>query len=271
MKMNEKVINSIDKNFLDWGIEKINAPSLWHEAKGEGVKVAVVDTGADISHPDLSHSIAEGLDLRLLSNDFKDGRGHGSHIAGLIAGKHTGVAPNSKLFVAKALSDDGLGHPSHIMDGITYAINYEVDVLCLCLGRNQVMSEFFQDRIRMAYRKGITIVSATGNNGQGQVDYPAFMDEVIGVGGIDKHSNLTKFSNYGQGLDVLAPAVDILSTYRDGKYARMTGTSMATGLVAGGVALIISYYRNKGIDISNTEIKKLIKQSEVLDLSSMVL
>src|SRR5690606_31320854 len=145
-----------------------------------------------------------------------------------------------------------------ISDGITMAINVEADILCMSLGMPYDLPVSIQQKLVDAHSRGITIVCAVGNSGTNQIQYPSFYDYVIAVGGVDKDLNRASFSNYGKEIDIVAPAVDVLSTWKDGNYARMTGTSMASPLVAGAIALLISDRRKKGIELSPNDIKNII-------------
>lgn len=268
LDINEReIIESLDNEpIVDWGVEAIKTPHVWDKTMGEGVTIVTMDTGIDESHPDLIHSVKSKFNMIEKSLDVKDEYGHGSHVAGLLTGKATGVAPKADLHVIKVLNGDGRGTIAHIMDGITHAMNLKADVLAISLGVPYGIPQSLQQRIIHAYEAGVTIVSATGNSGWSEPFYPAHMKEVIGVGGFDRDMKLTPFTNMG--YDVLAPAVDILSTYKDGNYARFTGTSMASPLVAGGIALLISYYRKQGKELSPSEIKKMISGN--LDLTNLI-
>lgn len=255
-----KVIDSLDKSFnIDWGVKTINAPKLWEYTKGEDVKVVVVDSGVDMNHPDLRDKIKGTINVydkstRLITDNY----GHGSHVAGLIVGEKTGIAPNAELYIVNSLDSNGFGGAREILDGITYAININADILCMSLGINKRLPQIMESRLKKAYYQGIIIVCATGNNGIQNVAYPASYDFVIGVGGVNQNLERADFSNYGFDMDIVAPSVDILSTWKDGKYAYMSGTSTASPLVAGGLALIKSYYRKQGIEITPTQIKEMI-------------
>ena len=255
-----RVIDRLDDSFeIDWGVKTINAHKVWKYTKGEGVKVAVIDTGVDMNHPDLKSKIKGTINIfDKTTRDITDVYGHGSHIAGLIAGELTGVAPNANLYIANVLNDKGLGRVVDILDGVTYAINKNVDILCMSLGVNRRLPQILEERIKKAVKKGIIVVCATGNNGKQGVAYPASYDFVIGVGGVNQNLERADFSNYGFDMDIVAPSVDILSTWKDGKYAYMSGTSTASPLVAGGIALIKSYYRKQGIEITFNQIKEMI-------------
>jgi subtilisin family serine protease len=267
--LNEREI--IDSNSgIDWGVETIKAPHVWNKTKGEGVKILLIDTGIDTDHPELKDSFRSGYNFFERSNDVEDSEGHGSHVAGLLVGKSTGVAPEAELHVVQVLNDNGRGTYASVMDGITFAINYGFDIICMSLGITFDLPIIMKERFAQAHNAGITMVCATGNQGHYEALNPARLDEVIAVGGLDKELNVASFSN-GE-YDVLAPSVEILSTYIDGKYCRMTGTSMASPLVAGGIALLISYHRKQGRELSPTEIKDMVKRLEngLFDLTKLM-
>ncbi|UUV46242.1 peptidase S8 family protein [Bacillus phage vB_BanS-Thrax2] len=255
-----ETLDRLPKNFkMDWGLRAINVQHAWKSTKGKGVKVLVIDTGTDANHPELKGKIKYGINMFKKTNDITDMYGHGTHVSGLIAGNKTGVAPEVDLYVAKVLDDKGEGSMASVMDGITLAINFQVDVLCMSLGIRGGLPVQLEQRILEAHAKGINIVCAVGNMNLPEPDYPAFMDEVIAVGGVDKNLKHLEFSNRGAEVDITAPAIDILSTHKDGKYAKMTGTSMASPLVAGAIALLIAHNRDKGIELTNTQVKEKIK------------
>lgn len=269
-----EIINNPNEH-LNWGLEAINARKMWDKTKGEGVKVLIIDTGIDTNHKDLKHAYKYGINMFEKSNNVTDEYGHGTHVAGIIAGLSTGVAPNVDLYVAKVLNDKGLGSMASVMDGITSAINLNIDVLCMSLGINRELPIILKERIALAYDSGINIVCATGNDGIDKPLYPAFMNEVIGVGGIGRDLTMAEFSNYGEQMDILAPSVEILSTYKDGQYAKMTGTSFASPFVAGAIALLISYNRKRGIELKPEDIRYKLKylkdnNNGIMDLSKLM-
>lgn len=262
-----EVIEKLDiLHATDSGLINIKAPNVWSKTMGEGVKVMSIDTGIDMTHRDLKDRVRGKMDIINKSSIVTDEYGHGTHIAGLLVGESTGVAPNADLYIAKVLNQDGLGMIVDVLSGISYAMQNKVDVLCLSLGVPNDLPLILKQKIIKAYESGITIVSAVGNSGDSQALYPARMDEVIGVGGLDKEFKLAKYSN--RGYDVLAPSEGILSTYKNGTYARMTGTSMASALVAGAVTLLISYYRKQGKELKPKEIKRML--SETIDLTELI-
>lgn len=265
---NIEIIKSLDNESLfDWGVCTINAPKIWHEANlGEGVTIVTIDTGVNVDHPDLRDRVKSTFNMIDKNFNVEDRSGHGTHVAGLLVGKNTGVAPKADLHVIKVLDEDGRGNITSVMDGITHAMNLKADILAISLGTMQDIPLILKQRIMDAYSAGVTIVSAVGNAGRAEPYYPARMNEVIGVGGLDRDMNLTTFTNMG--YDVLAPSVEILSTYKDNNYARITGTSMASPLVAGGIALLISYYRKQGKELRPHEIKAML--GEKFDLTDLI-
>lgn len=262
MELNKiEVVEVVEE--IDWCLKAINAPYAWSKSKGEGVKIVVIDTGADVSHSDIKENIKYQLNTISRNKDVSDTFGHGTHVAGLLVGDNTGVAPMAELHVIKVLDEKGYGTIADVMDGITYAMSVNADVLSVSLGAPYSIPLILEQRIIQAYERGMIIVSAVGNDGRSEPLYPSRMKEVIGVGGYDKDFNPTNFSNRGH--NILAPSVDILSTFKDGKYARMTGTSFASPLVAGAVALILSYCKKYDTKLSKEEIVNLLGKK--LDLS----
>lgn len=243
---------------LDWGLTAINAEKAWEVTKGKGAKIAVIDTGIDMNHPDFKESLKGTINMHKHIKDVTDEYGHGTHVAGLITGKHTGIAPEAELYVAKVLDEKGKGTMANVLDGISFAINYDVDVLCMSLGVPAKLPVPLEQRLFDARAKGITVVCAVGNGGKNRLEFPSKYEDIIAVGGVDKDLKHAKFSNYGAEIDISAPSIDVLSTYKDGNYARMTGTSMASPLVAGAVALLISVAKEQGVKLTPYDIKNIL-------------
>jgi subtilisin family serine protease len=229
-----------------WGVVKIGAPSVWEFSKGTAVKVAIVDTGMDKDHPDLP-TAAAGVNFvpnrgKVDSTAWEDDNGHGSHCAGIIAAQagnskgSQGVAPGASLYIAKVLNKSGSGTYSNIIAGIDWAISKGVSVISMSLGGPD--SPTLQQACQRAYNAGITIVAAAGNDA-GAVIYPAAYDTVIAVSATDSSDLYASFTNHGPAIDVSAPGVSIYSTYKNGGYATMSGTSMACPHVAGEIALLL--------------------------------
>ncbi|MBD3109912.1 S8 family peptidase [Bacillus sp. AGMB 02131] len=233
------------------GVELIQAPYFWTKSKGQGIKIAVLDTGCDIDHPDLKGRIIGGRnftdDDHGDENNFSDYNGHGTHVAGTIAAEENGsgvigVAPEAELLIVKVLDKNGAGSYTGIISGLKYAIEQKVDIISMSLG-GPINNPLLHLTIIQAVSKGILVVCAAGNEGDGDATtdeyaYPGSYNEVISVGAVDLNRNSSRFSNSNNEVDLVAPGEKILSTYLDGGYADLSGTSMATPHVSGALALI---------------------------------
>lgn len=236
-----------DTEVIDWGLKRINAEHAWEKTKGAGVKVAVLDTGVDPTHPDLIQNLKATINLSNSRHDVIDQNGHGTHVAGVIAAVDNeigmiGVAPEAELYVAKVLGDNGSGGMSNIVRGIRWAIAQNVDVINLSLGSQSQPSSDLHEAVREATMRGIIIVAAAGNENS-TVGWPARYPETICVAASDKRDGRASFSNQGIENVITAPGVDILSTYKNGTYAELSGTSMACPIIAGAVALYIAHIK----------------------------
>lgn len=238
---------------VPWGISKIQAPQAWAYNSGSGVKVAIMDTGIDLSHPDLASNIAGGINEinPLLNAD--DDNGHGTHVAGIVAALNNdigvvGVAPQASLYAVKVLNKKGSGFLSDIIDGISWCISNRILVINMSFG-SKSGNQSFSDAIAGAYDAGIAMVAAAGNDG-GPVLYPAKYPQVIAVSATDSSNTIASWSNKGSEVEVAAPGVNINSTYPGGQYKSLSGTSMACPHVAGTVALIIG--SGKAVNFSAT-------------------
>lgn len=232
---------------IPWGIARIEAPSAWAYSIGTAVKLAIVDTGIDLDHKDLAANIAGGVNTISPTRSANDDNGHGTHVAGTAGAVNNsigvvGAAPQVKLYAVKVLSKSGTGFLSDIIEGLTWCINNGMDVINMSLGSNSDNTSF-HDAITAVYNAGIIQVVAAGNNGDGygtgtgQVTYPAAYSEVIAVTATDSSDNFAIFSSHGLAVDLAAPGNSILSTWNNGYYNTISGTSMATPHVAGVAAL----------------------------------
>lgn len=232
---------------VPWGIEKVKAPAV-HSAgyTGSGIKVAVLDTGILLNHPDLQ--VSGGYDTTG-KGSYNDDNGHGTHVAGSIAALNNtvgvlGAAPSANLYAVKVLDSAGSGTYSNIIAGIEWAINNDIDVINMSLGGSSG-STALEQACNSAYNAGVLVVAAAGNEGTSSgsnecIGYPARYSSVMAVGSITSSNVRSSFSSTGSTLEIMAPGSNIYSTTYNGSYGTMSGTSMACPHVAGVAALVWS-------------------------------
>lgn len=233
---------------LPWGINRIDAERAWEVTRGAGIRVAVIDTGIDHQHQDLSQNFAGGVSF-VPGEAFTDGNGHGTHVAGIIGARQNGmgvvgVAPNCGLYSVKALNRMGSGLYSWIISAIVWCVRNRMDVINLSLGGpNHVQA--LQNACDYAFSRNLMLIAAAGNNGprEDSVTYPARYDSVIAVSAIDESGLIASFSSRGYHVDLAAPGMNILSTLPGNRYGRLNGTSMAAPHVSGTAALALSSHR----------------------------
>lgn len=228
----------------------LNTAHLYHD--GAGITVAILDTGLDYTHQDLIPVIStlayDFIDNDLYPADEFDGldndgdgyidevAGHGTHVAGII---HT-VAPQAQLMPLRVLNSDGVGDSFIIAEAIWYAIEQGADVINLSLGTLSP-SALLQDALDTAVAEGVIVVAAAGNTGRDTPQFPAASPCAIAVTAVNKGRVREPYANYGTWVNLSAPGKRILSAYPSNNYAWWSGTSMATPLVAGQVALLKGY------------------------------
>jgi subtilisin len=227
---------------IPWGVKRVNAAAAWDYTMGQGVKVAVIDTGIDYTHPDLAPVFKGGYNAVTGGTDPRDDQGHGTHVSGTIAAARdlkgvVGVAPKVDLYVAKVLDKNGSGQYSWIVDGIEWAIKNHMQVINMSLG-GRTGTDALAQVMTKAKEAGIAVVCAAGND-SGPVNYPAKYPEAIAVSASDSGDKLASFSSKGPEIHVIAPGVSVYSTKMGGGYTSMSGTSMASPHVAGLAALAV--------------------------------
>ncbi|MED2008232.1 MULTISPECIES: S8 family peptidase [Brevibacillus] len=220
---------------VPWGVKYIGAERMWRKGRGNGVKIAVIDTGIARDHFELKDRVKGGVNLVGGKRN-----GHGTHVAGIIVAEmnHTGivgVSPEADLYDVKAFREDGTASLSDIIRALNWSIENEMDIVNMSFGMGQY-SEALARMVKKASKRGIVMVASAGNNG-GEVEYPARYPGVIGVGAIDRNGNLANFSARGKGMNMKAPGVEILSTWPGDSFRTLNGTSMAAPHVTGMLAL----------------------------------
>ncbi len=233
-----------------WHLPSVSAPKAWDATTGSsGVTIAVIDTGVDYNHQDLKGKCVAGYNFVDRTTDPMDDHGHGTHVAGIAAAfgdNSTGVAGmdwKARIMPIKVLDAQGSGYDSDVAAGIRFATDRGAEVINMSLGSPDY-SYTITEAVSYAHGKGVTMVAASGNEASG-VSYPAACDHVIAVGALDSNDSLAYFSNRGAALDLTAPGVSILSTFHGG-YQKMSGTSMASPVVAGCASLVLAAHPGYG-------------------------
>lgn len=243
---------------VDWAVASYGIPSLWRQTKGEGVTVAVIDSGIAI------HDALEVADYRNFSTDSEvyDTLGHGTHVAGVIGARRglaKGIAPGATLISCKVLGHSGMGSNDAVAQAVLHATDVKVDIICMSLGSPSPAARL-HEAIRRAHSQGVIVVCAAGNDG-GAVNYPAAFQETIGVGAVDKNGHLCEFSSRGKEIAVAAPGQDITSTWLAEGYATVSGTSMAAPFVAGVLSLYVSAQKKDGKKVDHASVVKALAES----------
>ena len=235
----------------------ININNVWDQTKGEGIVVAIIDTGIDIDHNDLKNrasSISYNASTKQIGVSYvNDVSGHGTAVSGIIGAIQnnrtgiTGIAPLSSLMVIKCEYKDNSFSSADLIEGIYYAANNGAHIINMSWGV-ETNNNIYKTVLEYASSKGVVMVAASGNAASKKFHYPAADKNVISVGATDNQLSLASYSNYGQEIDVVAPGT-AFTTLNNGSYGTMNGTSFASPMVAGVIALYLS--KNKNATISN--------------------
>ncbi len=259
----------------NWKDDLVKAPEAWAKGyTGQGVVVAVVDTGVDYNHEDLKDNIwtnpnpssandIHGWNFVDNNNNVMDNNGHGTHVSGIVAAENnnlgtTGVAYNAKIMPVKVLDSNGSGSYTNIAKGVDYAVDHGANVINLSLGGTSPDSTL-ETAIQYASSKNVVVVMAAGNSGSFQPGYPARYADNWGlsVGAVDSSNSMPDFSNragYSQLAYVTAPGVKVYSTIPNNQYAYYSGTSMAAPEVSGVVALMLSANHN----LTDAQVRQIV-------------
>lgn len=277
--------SSFSQKYRDNGI--FLKESHWYSKGNPEIKVAILDTGFEADHPELNHAMLPGKDfVHILDgagkfigdyldvdDDFDDDVGHGTHVAGIIAGRGLkmpiGVVPNCKIIPVKVLGALKRGHSvvgagliDNINNGIKWAVDQGANVINMSLGVKHVGGGLpHEDVIKYALNKGVSVVAASGNDGTQDKYYPGALPGVIAVGAADNLGRVADFSTYGGHVSLIAPGKDIYSSFLNNSYALSSGTSQAAPLVSGAIALLQSVAIKLGRSIKDKQVKYLLKHT----------
>ncbi len=274
-------LDGVRKATLDRSTGQVGAPAAWDRSyDGSGVKIAIVDTGIDATHPDLAGKVVAEQDFSG-SPDAKDRNGHGTHVASTAAGtgakdaRFKGVAPGAQLINAKVLDDQGVGDDSGIIAGVDWAVAQGADVVNMSLGNTDSpgIDPLEAQVNRVSAEKGVLFAVASGNSGPGRgtVASPGSADAALTVGAVDDGDLIADFSSAGPRIgdgavkpDITAPGVAITAAAAAGTagqnpagYSTKDGTSMATPHVAGAAAIL----KQKNPDWTGAQLKAALTGS----------
>ena len=270
MKLTPFSVHSIQSNkFVEpYGLKMMEVDKLVKQTgeKGNGIVVAILDTGIDKNHDELKNNIISMVNFTgegSFSN-VHDGSGHGTHVAGIVKS----VAPEVSLLICKVLDSRGSGSYAGITQGIKYATTWrgkkgeKVRVINMSLG-GPVSDIRLQKAILDACDAGIIVNVAAGNEGDNdpetfEYSYPGSYNECVTIGACDRNSKIANFSNEHLEIDLISPGVHVTSTYPQNRYATLSGTSMATPFVSGALALLIK--------IGEKQFRRTLTESEIYSL-----
>jgi thermitase len=252
------------------------------------VRIAILDTGVDLNHRELNGKVVKGVDFvdldGLNTSEFigdvtgyddvpDDEVGHGTHVSGIIVGRglqmDEGVAPQCSLMAVRVLATMksnnrlvGAGIVDNINTGIKWAVDNGADIINMSLGIKHTGGGLpHEDVIRYALSKNVTVVAASGNDGTAERYYPGALPGVIAVGAVDNNGNVARFTSYGANITVVAPGMNIYSSFAHNTYALASGTSQASPFVAGAIGLMKSYALQQGHQLTNREITDILRNT----------
>lgn len=239
-----------------------NVPKMWEKTRGKGIKVAILDTGI-APHNDLNPKRVASF----VEDLGEDRTGHGTHVSGLLAGIGynemgvLGVAPDVELYPIKVLGDDGSGTLESIISGIYLAVNtYGVNVINMSLGVHaEEQFKELEKACDYAASKNVVICAASGNDAS-FVDQPARYESVLAIASVNNKQEHSSFSNFGDAVDFAAGGSKLYSTYLNNGYAVLSGTSMASPIIAGIASLIIADAKLNKESLTFNEVKEKLKK-----------
>lgn len=230
-----------------WGIDRVDQRDLPldetynYSTTADNVTAYIVDTGVMADHPEFGDRVQPGKDMIDGDEDAADGHGHGTHVAGTVAGETYGLAKEAKIVPVRVLDDQGSGTTEQVIGGIDYVAENADGPSVANMSLGGSVDEALDAAVQGAVEKGVTFVVAAGNESQDADNAsPARVPEAITVAASDDADAQAEFSNFGKVVDLYAPGVDITSSWNDGETDTISGTSMASPHVAGAAALYLA-------------------------------
>ncbi len=262
----DATVSAVDESVFTWGLQAVGANLS--TATGKGVRVAVLDTGFTVAHPDFAGRTVTTSSF-INGETVDDAHGHGTHCIGTACGPRKpasgpgyGVAHEAEIYAGKVLSNAGSGSDGGILAGIEWAIANGCAIVSMSLGATirpgTPHSAIFEQAASRALAKGTLIVAASGNDSRrpgtvSPVGHPANCPSIMAVGAVDVQRGIAFFScgtvDTVGAVDVVAPGVDVHSSWKAGGTKRLQGTSMATPHVAGVAALMAEKYGSRGFEL----------------------
>jgi len=240
-----------------WYLPEVNLPKAWNSfSTKHEIKVAVIDSGVDASHPELAGKVLKGYDFVNNDSNPADDNGHGTSVAGIIAAISNnqeglaGINQNVKIIPIKISNSKGEATVENAVKGINYAIQQDADIINMSYG-SSYYSDIESEALWKAFDQGITLIAAAGNNKSSEPFYPASYTPVISVSSTNKVKTLSSFSNRGDVIDVAAPGEEIYTLHLNKGYAVKDGTSFSAPIVSG----IASLLKSKDPTLSPTYIE----------------
>lgn len=289
--------NAIVAGNLSVATSEIGANYSWNvlNITGSNITVAIIDTGITYTHPDLggcfgfgtnaSCRVFDGYDFVNNDNDPMDDFGHGTHVAGILGANGTlrGTAPDVRFYALKACNSQGSCPTSDILESIDWAVNHSANIISMSIGAYASDDNYGnsgKDPLSLALNNavaaGVVVVVSAGNDGPGvsTIDNPGSAENVITVGAINDSGTINisddtvaSFSSRGPSAfgrldpDIVAPGVNINSTWINNSYNVLSGTSMATPFVSGAAALLLEYYKNLGVNLTPMQVRSILISS----------
>jgi minor extracellular protease Epr len=274
----KRVVSTLSQT-IDWGLFNLKIPNTWTQSTGKGIIVLIIDTGCPakikdgniIVHPDLDGAVLVSQCKSFIDDEgIEDVQGHSSHCAGIVGARNNeigcvGYAPDCMIVTYKGLDKNGSGSMDQITKALEYAADYlKPDIISMSLG-SCMPDERMHKAIKRLYNMNIPVVAAGGNGGSAEgVNYPGEYDEVITIAAYNQKNGIANFSAVGDGIDFAFPGVDIYSTYLNGGYAKLSGTSMACPAAAGVVALLLAKHKKQEAETGKNDCKTVDQIKEHL-------
>lgn len=251
----------------NWGLRQVGAEAAWKLADGSGVVVAVLDSGVRTDQPDLAGRLLPGWNAIANNSNTNDDSGHGTYVAGIIAGEDgggvDGVAPGVEILPVKILDSQDSGSTANLVAGINYAVAQGAQVINISAD-GFTNAQGLDDALANAEAHNVVVVAAAGNSGKEEYSYPAAAaSTVLAVSASDINDRVATFSSSGPYIDLAAPGVDVRSAWwtkqTGDTYTTASGTSAAAPFVAGAAALVLSAHPG----LSAIAVRQILEESAV--------